>query len=212
MNRVAFRVWLVVGMMTIGWLTTAWVRSGYSFEVHPLRESLDKLPLDLNGYQGAEVSVDDRVAEILHADSSINRLYKRADGRSLTLFMSAWFRPESIADVAPHRPEICYANAGWKLLERKVVEASTPQGTLPLQVLLFEKGAERCVVAYWYQIGKSVFSTKSEARRIHRSLWGKSQWPATVKVMLQTPSQGIDAARPQIEQFVSTVFEWSADL
>ena len=198
--------------MVFGWLGTAWVRSGYTFEVQPLGRNLETLPMEIDTYKGTDVPLDEAVLKVLNADATVNRSYLRPDGASMVLHVSAWVRPESVASVAPHTPKVCYTNSGWKILEERIVQSSTPAGNLPLCVLLLERDGERCVVSYWYQMGRSTFSTAKEARQIHRDLWGQKRWPATIKFLLQTPAQEIDAGLPRIEEFAATVFQWALEL
>jgi EpsI family protein len=212
MNRLTYRIWLAAILMACGWMSTVWIRSGYTFEVQPLTRGLESLPLELNGYVGKDAPLDERVNEILDADSTVNREYRRPDGMVVSLHASGWVRPEKIASVAPHNPKICYTNSGWKIIEERTVPFDTPAGKLPVCILFLERETERCVVGFWYQMGKSTFNTAKEARQLHRQLWGKKQWPATMKFMLQTPAQTLDSGLPRIEEFAAIVYQWSLDL
>jgi EpsI family protein len=212
MKQFSRRIWLAAILMTCGWVFTTWVRSGYTFDVQPLARGLDTLPMELDGYRAIDLPMDEEISKVLNADAVVNRDYRRPNGTSVVVHASAWVRPETVASVAPHIPKVCYTNAGWKILEERGVDVATPAGNLPLWVVLFERDGERCVVSYWYQMGQSTFNSPQEARQIHRELWGKKHWPATVKFMLQVPAQGIDAALPQIEEFASNVFQWASKL
>jgi EpsI family protein len=212
MNRLTYRIWLAAVLMGCGWICTTWIRSGYTFEVQPLKKGLDSLPLELNGYIGTDQPVDKEVAAILNADTTVSRQYLRQDGSLILLHASGWMRPENVADVAPHNPKVCYVNSGWKILEERKVDLTTLGKTLPICVLLLERDSERCAVGFWYQMGESVFTTTQEARQLHRQLWGNKKWPATMKFMLQTPAQTIDAAIPRIEEFALIVHQWSLEL
>lgn len=212
MNRVAIKVWFTAALFIFGWYCTAWVRAGYTFEVQPLGQGIETMSMDLNGYHGTDVPIADRVREILNADATVNRDYRRPDGSSMMVHMSAWTRPESCASVAPHSPKICYTNGGWKILEERMVDADSPKGKIPLCVLLLEKDTDRCVIAFWYQMGRSTFNTAGEARLIHRKLWGQKRWPATIKVLLQTPGREIEEALPLLKEFATTLFQWTLEL
>ena len=212
MNQFSRRIWLAAILTTCGWIGTTWVRSGYSFFVQPLNRGLDSFPMEINGYRATDLPLDEEVNKILHADETMNREYRRPDGTSLVIHASAWDRPETVASVAPHSPRVCYTNAGWKIIDERTQVITTAAGKLPLMLLLLGRDEDRCVVCYWYQMGKSTFGTASEARQIHRELWGKKSWPATIKFMLQIPASGIDPALPPLEEFAASVFEWSATL
>ncbi len=214
MNQLTHRIWLAALLMSCGWISTVWIRSGYTFEIQPLKQGLDSLPIELIGYTGTNTELDKEVSEILNADTSVNRYYVRPDGTSLTLFAAGWVRPESVSsDVCPHSPKVCYVNAGWKILEERIVNLTTPTGKLPVCFLFLERDAERCVVGFWYQMGESSFTSAQEARLLHRQFWGNKKWPATIKFLIQTTAQGgIDGAIPRIEEIAVVLHQWSLEL
>ena len=212
MNKLSNRIWLAAVILGCGWLSTAWVRSGYSFDVQPLKQELNSFPTELIGYNATELTLDSEVKEILNADTWVNRQYLRPDGTSLSLFAAGWVRPENVSDVAPHNPKVCYVNSGWKILEERTVNLTTAHGQLPVCFLFLERDTERCVVAFWYQMGQSTFTTAQEARALHRQLWGTKKWPSTIKFLIQTSAVGIDAAIPRIEEFALIVDQWAQEL
>lgn len=195
------RMCVTAVVMCLCYLATHWVRAGYSFAVVPLARDLESMPLELEEWRGVDVPLDDRVREILNAQATLNRVYRNRDGMAVVAHISAWLSPETVSEVAPHVPKLCYTNTGWKIMEEREVHVRTPQGDLPLMALLLEKQGERIVVAYWYQMGNSRFTSADQARSIHRSLWGHREWPATVKVLLQTAGDSFEAGLPLIEQF-----------
>ena len=93
MNKLSNRIWLAAVILGCGWLSTAWVRSGYSFDVQPLKQELNSFPTELIGYNATELTLDSEVKEILNADTWVNRQYLRPDGTSLSLFAAGWVRP-----------------------------------------------------------------------------------------------------------------------
>lgn len=195
------RICLTAAVVAVCYCGTLWVQAGYTFEVTPLNRDLEAIPLDLESWRGEDVPIDDSVARMLNAQQSMNRVYRDRDGTSVIANVSAWLRPETVSEVAPHVPKLCYTNSGWTILGEREVVITTPQGSLPFVAMLCEKQGERIVVAYWYQMGTSHFNSVSEARRIHRGLWGQRQWPATVKILLQTSATNLDAGLPRIERF-----------
>ena len=212
MKQITRQVWLTALIMICGWLFTSWVRAGYSFDVTKMKLGLEDLPLEFIGYQGSDIDIDDDISKLLDADSSLNREYVGPNGTSITIHGSAWIRPEAIAYVAPHPPTVCYPNAGWTQRDLRVVEMKTSFGTIPIQLVSFQKGGFNCVVAFWYQMGENYFTTSGEARKVHRSLWGKKEWPFSIKFMLQIQAPDIDDAIPNLEPFAIELLEWSRNL
>src|SRR5690349_18419646 len=122
MKRFETRVWITAAVMAACCLATMWVRAGYQFEVIPLHRNLASLPLEFDEWHGSNVPVaDERVFDILNAQESLNRLYRNREGQDIALFVSAWLRPETISEAAPHLPQVCYRNAGWTILEEREV-------------------------------------------------------------------------------------------
>lgn len=212
MNHLSARVWFTASLMILGWMATTWVRSGYTSEVRPLGKDLDLLPVQIDGFQGESIPMDDEVAKILNADAVLNRFYTRANGDSISLHVSAWIQPESLSYVAPHLPRVCYTNSGWKILEERTVSITTATGKLPYLAMLVERNSERHVVIFWYQMGRNVYTSEAEAKNIHREFWGKKSWPPTVKVMLDTPAQDMESAIARLNAFAPSVFAWTNDL
>lgn len=212
MNRLTSRIWLAAVLMVCGWAFTTWIRAGYTFEVQPLKRGFDSLPVELDGYVGTDQPMDQEIAQVLNADATVSRQYLRPDGTLILLNASAWVRPDNVADVAPHNPKVCYVNSGWKILEERNVNLTASGGNVPICILFLERDTERCVVGFWYQMGQSVFTTTRQGRQLHRQYWGNKKWPATMKFMVQTPSQGIDAAIPRIEEFALIIHQWSLEL
>lgn len=196
--------WLAVVGLVAGYLVVAQIREGYTFEVAPLTRELESIPLELNDWHGTETPLaDDGTRELLNAQAMINRIYQKGDGSAVALNISAWLRPETVTAAAPHIPKICYVNSGWTILEEREIVLPTQTGDLPLVTLLLERNDQRIIVAYWYQMGPSYFTSVEEARRIHRSLWGQPRWPATFKILFQTPARTIETGMPTIEYFAA---------
>ena len=201
------RIWLTALLMVVCYCGTLWTRSGYSFEVVPLSRELKTVPLEINGWHGQDIPSDERVAAMLNAQDGINRVYRNPEGVNVALNISAWLLPETVSNVAPHVPKLCYVNAGWKVLAERESILSTPKGDFTMTNLFLEKQGDQICVAYWYQMGAQRFTSPQESRAIHRSLWGKRKWPATLKVLIQTSAGSIDAGLPLIERFALLVEE-----
>jgi EpsI family protein len=199
------RIWLTAVLMSVCYVCILWVRTGYTFEVIPLKQSLAAVPMEMDGWRGQDVPIDEEVLKILNAQETLNRIYRNIDGSTVVCHISAWLRPDSVSEVAPHIPKLCYTTTGWSILGEKQVPIKTPEGDMTLTALLLERQEDRIVVGYWYQMGSANFTTVEEARAIHRGLWGKTKWPATVKVLVQTQANTIEAAMPAIERFVTQI-------
>ena len=71
------------------------------------------LPLTLGEWTGRDEEVDEYVLQKTGTDDHVNRVYERKQGRdSVSLWIAYGVR---LRDLMPHRPEVCYAGAGWAL-------------------------------------------------------------------------------------------------
>jgi hypothetical protein len=64
-------------------------------------------------------------------------------------------------------------------------------------------------------MGTSLFDNATDARRVHRQLWGQPTWPPTIKVMLQLPTDetgDIDESLVRIKRFAGYLFEFTSQL
>lgn len=212
MDQFGRRIWIAATLMILGWCGTYYVRSGYTFEVQKLSQELVKLPKELLGYLGTDITIDDEIQKELNASSWVNREYRRADGHTMIVHSAAWTSPEEVSEVVPHHPSVCYTSAGWSIVEQRSFEIETPAGKRPIGMMLLERNKEYCVLGYWYQMGTSTFSSLSEGKRVHREYWGKRTWPTTIKMMLQVSAKDIDSGALQIEPIAVKLFQWVASL
>ncbi|MFC1634014.1 exosortase C-terminal domain/associated protein EpsI [Planctomycetota bacterium] len=103
-------------------------------------EALQQLPLEMGGWTGQEVSLDEAIVEATDTDAYINRHYLRKNGlESVSLYIASGVRTR---DLMTHRPEVCYTGNGWTLTDRRSIELPLSNGIkLPCNVLQFSRGA-----------------------------------------------------------------------
>ncbi len=101
--------------------------------------TLDKLSLDLGGWIGQDVPLDENVIKATDTDQHVNRAYRNAEHtRQVGLWVAYGVR---FRDLMPHRPEVCYPGNGWT--KRDAVEATLALDnglTLHCRLLQFERG------------------------------------------------------------------------
>lgn len=182
-------------------------------EVREPGRSLQDLPRQIGSWQGTDQEDLERgTTDVLNATSHLNRRYSDGTGNWIALHAAVWTSPEEVCSAVPHHPEQCYRAAGWQVLEQTRWRMPTASGELPIQVCLIESQGRRIVSAHWYQMGEYRYTSQGEALSVLPNFWGRREWPAVVKVMLQTPASEIAAARTQLEGFVEPVFVWTAEM
>ncbi len=101
--------------------------------------TLARLPLELAGWSGSDMSLDASLIRATDSDDHLARVYQRRGSRRVTVFVAYGIRAR---DLMPHRPEVCYPAAGWTLRNSKPVELSLGNGSkLPSQIYRFDRGA-----------------------------------------------------------------------
>lgn len=188
-----------------------WTGDGYQFDVSAPNRSLDDLPTAIGQWQSSEVDLPVPTVDVIGAEAYINRMYRDDQGAPVGVHLAYWASPEYAADVAPHHPSRCYTGAGWEILESVRCEVDFETERLPFEMMLVEQNGQRLVTAHWYQMGPFRFTSRTDARGVHRQLWGQAQWPPTLKVLLQTPANSIDSARPRLEALAAELTAWTSE-
>jgi EpsI family protein len=116
--------------------------------------TLARLPLDLEDWRGSEVSLDDSIVRRTDTDDHVNRTYVHRNGLELVSLFIAY--GVKLRDLAPHRPEVCYPEAGWTLENSRTVEIPLENGSsLSCQVHRFHRGGleqKRITVLNYYVV------------------------------------------------------------
>jgi hypothetical protein len=101
--------------------------------------ALDRLPLEIGGWTGQDVPLDEAIVRKTGTDAHINRRYSRGNGsESISLYIACGVTARALM---PHRPEVCYVGAGWTLVDRQPTELPLNDGTtLPCSIFQFSRG------------------------------------------------------------------------
>jgi EpsI family protein len=175
-------IWLAVACVTLiqggGWVVKALFLTSTA---RPPLHALSDLPQAIGSWSGADLQVDAAFANVGAVDHN-ERRYTNSAGAVVFVHRAAWTSQD---DWTPHTPELCYTNNGWELLQSETT-------TLPdapavhLVIQHYQQGVQRVAVAYWYQLEAGTYVDRNGARQLHRTLWGRREWPPLVKTLLQT--------------------------
>ena len=133
-------------------------------------ETLEGFPMQIGGWTGCEVPLDETIAKKTDADAHINRKYSRHNGReSVGLYVaygSTW-------EMMFHRPEVCYPASGWTLIDGDSLELPVHNGMkLPCSIFRFSRGelqTREVVVLYYCIADGTIYSNISLLRS---RVWG----------------------------------------
>jgi hypothetical protein len=97
--------------------------------------ALNRLPLHIGDWVGKDVPMSEEIAKATDTDARVNRLYVRTGGsQSAMLYVAYGVRGR---DLMPHRPEVCYPEAGWTLGGSSPEKIPLPNGS-SLECRLYE--------------------------------------------------------------------------
>ena len=167
-------------------------------------EALQRLPLQIGGWMGQDVPLDDAIARATDTDAHINRRYSRQGGlKSVLLYIASGVRAR---DLMTHRPEVCYTGNGWTRMDRRALELPLSDGMiLPCNVLQFSRGAlntQRVMVLDYYlvdgQYCRDVSLLRSKAWRGS----GTVDYVAEVQIVVSiVATQTADSAQTIVSDF-----------
>lgn len=161
-----FRALVIAGCM----LGAAFYLSRVSHaEVIPPRESLARLSMQFDGWQGRrEPDFEPKILAILGVDDYIIRTYARAN--TLLGLYVGYHVTQREGDTI-HSPLNCLPGAGWQPLELGRMNISVhpttsdpTTRTIEVNRVVIGKGLDRQLVLYWYQ---------SHRRVVASEYWGK---------------------------------------
>jgi len=131
---------------------TLLVYFGAGREHLPAPPALSQFPAQIEQWSELrEDPLDPDVANALHADQTLNRIYVlRSEGSLASLFL-AWFQTQQGGLRQPHSPKVCLPASGWVPEASGEMSIDTPAGSLNVNRYVVVNHSERAVVLYWYQ-------------------------------------------------------------
>ncbi len=125
-------------------------------EIIPITKSLSTLPMVIGKWtRGRNHTLDKKILDILRVDDYVMTRYTRADGRKV-LFYTGYFKSQREGQLV-HSPKYCLPGAGWRPISTEVISIDIPglgeKSPIRATKLITQKGDEKEVVIYWYQVG-----------------------------------------------------------
>ncbi len=111
---------------------------------------LETVPLQLAGYEGQDIPIDDRVLNQVQPDAFLFRNYVNDAASNVGLYMGYYVNPREGAQI--HSPMHCYPGGGWDILASAPLAALDPAGQpTQFQRLVVRKDGRTDVVVFWYE-------------------------------------------------------------
>ena len=192
----------------------AYVAHATQPEQVPLRQPLMHLPKQIGPWTGRdEPQLPSDIVSVLGVDEYVNRDYRDRSGgipASVALYVG-YYKSQREGDTI-HSPLNCIPGSGWEPVKSTRAAISIAGMAAPIVVNRFviQKGADKQVVAYWYQAHGRVVASEYwsklfmvyDAVRLNRSV------AALVRVISPVlPSEDNEgAAEQRVTQFVQGLF------
>jgi EpsI family protein len=122
-------------------------------EAVPLRQSLDRFPGAVGGWQEREVSLlGEDVVNVLKVKDYLIRRYVDAGGHSAWLYIG--YHDTQRRGAQFHSPKNCLPGAGWEpvRVDRVPIQVPVPPNTIVVNRYLVQKDHQQQLVVYWYQL------------------------------------------------------------
>lgn len=193
---------LICGLVLVCCGAMTWVESLFEVTIRKPTVDINDLSMELAGWEGEAVPMDEEVVRFAGAGASISRVYNQPGDAPVAIYAAVWDDGSVVEDIAPHLPTICYPNAGWTLERQEVVEID---GSFDICLSEFSRAGEKLITAHWYQLGDLHYTDSLSARASLSRLWGKKEWSPVVKILLQTPSASIEDAQARLVDIAGEV-------
>jgi hypothetical protein len=177
----------------------------------PVRSvDLEAVPRQLGVWTAIEKPSTARAVEPPYdATASMTRVYRNAPGATVSLEIDAFAFSEA-ETALPHPPETCYTNIGCAILETRdfpLQRGGAASETACLLVL--QHDSRRFCVLYWYQLGKSVISSRYGLTQTDRKTWDQAARPPVVRIEMLTSCSNVQAAEERLRSAAEPLRAWS---
>jgi EpsI family protein len=117
-------------------------------------EALEEFPSHIGDWVGEDIPMDEAIIQATGTDAHLSRQYSRKNGlEAVSVFVGCG---AGAYERVIHRPEICYARAGWTLMSQTALELALNDGTkLPCSLFQFQRGGlrvERETALHYYVV------------------------------------------------------------
>ncbi len=165
--------------------------------------ALERLPLEIGGWVGQNVPLDEAIIRRTDADALVTRRYSRGDdSKSVELYVACGTR---VNELMQHQPDVCYTGAGWRLADYRLVELRiNDQVKLPCGIFQFHRTdlttARIVVLDYFIADGQHYGSISLLRSRVWR-VFGSVDYVAQVQIAASCETLSVESATRAVCDF-----------
>lgn len=172
--------------------------------------NLERLPMQIAGYQGEKDSFSQSIYDTLDADLHVYRHYRTGDDAPLSLYLGYYGTIKG--GRTGHNPYACLPGAGWGILQKgtvRVFPSYKPDG-VDVNFVVAGKGDVNNIMLHWYQAaGTKILATGLEQniqRFIGRVLHNRNDG-AYVQVNSLVIKKEIPVQKNKLADFAQEIME-----
>lgn len=164
--------------------------------------ALERLPLQIDGWTGQDVPLDEAIVDATGTDAHISRRYSRSSGlESISLYIACGI---NAYEVLGHRPPDCYTAAGLPLVDRRSMELLLDDGIkLPCSIFRFfhsRLDTEKVTVLHYTVVDGQYFGYVSGSL-LRAARFQAVGYVAQVQIIASTESLTTDSATRLVSGF-----------
>jgi len=125
-------------------------------ELIPLAKDLSLFPKRIDQWVGEDYPFEPAVIQNMGADEILNRAYVHPDGEVIWFYVGYYKSQKTRAQI--HSPLHCYPGSGWNPVLKEVVTIHLRDRDIYINRMIIQNGAEKQMVAYWYQAQEKVIA------------------------------------------------------
>ncbi len=158
------RVLAVIGILTATGAGAEWLSRP---EPEIVRAPLSQLSKSFESWRGTEFPLDGKVLRTLGVDDHLSRVYERPGMPPVSLYIGFYASQRTGETI--HSPLKCLPGTGWQPIETgrrefSVIDASGRAEHLLINRYVVQKGLDRHIVLFWYQMRGRVVASEYTAK------------------------------------------------
>lgn len=166
----------------------------------PGKENLvSDLPMDIQGWMGRDLPIEERAYEILETRNLILREYQK-DGRKVYIYIVYSTDNRKVS----HPPEVCFEGSGVTIISKNKVEIPLAEGKTRANQLIVERSGIMNIVIYWYKAGQTYTDNylKQQLAIALNHMKMKRTSGALIRMSAEAPSGKSSEAIVNIKEFI----------
>jgi EpsI family protein len=172
--------------------------------------NLEKIPMQIDGYDGTEDRFPQSVYDALGADLHLYRHYQNTHGDQVDLYIGYYGTAKG--GRTGHNPYACFPSAGWGIIENDTLRlaARSYQEKVDVNYMLIKKDDVHLIVLHWYQSeGVKVLDTglKQNIQRLIGKILRNKNDGAFVRLSTEAREAEVPAAKASLIAFSQKVLE-----